>query len=61
MNLILLLGKYDMYIWETVPSIQGFKYIAKQKYDATKYKSNCTGINMFEIEELWQNYEPLTA
>ena len=44
MDLILLPAKYYVYtskLWETVPSVQGFKYIVKQKYAPEVYKSNC--------------------
>ena len=60
-DLILLLAKYYTYISElreTVPSVQGFKYIIKQKYATEVCESNCK--NMYETEERWQNYKPLT-
>ena len=58
----LLLAKYYIYISklrETVPSVQGFEYIVKQKYATELYKSNCK--NMYETEERWQKYQRLTV
>ena len=62
MDLIILLAKYYIYISKlpgTVPSFQGFKYIVKQKYATEVYKSNCK--NVYETEERWQKYKPLTV
>ena len=62
MDLIILRAIYYMYtskLWETVPSVQGFKYIVKQEYVTEVHKSNCK--NMYATAEHWHKYNPSTV